>query len=257
MLAEERRQNILNVLKEKEFLRAEELADMYNVSRITIIRDIKQLKEAQKIKKIYGGISIPDVPKNNFETRFKIRIQANYSKKLDIASKALKYVTSNQAIFLDSSSTVFVFASEILKNETLQSNLITNSPAIIVEALNHPKTGIICTGGELIQEFNIFGGDWVTEFLQNINLDGAFVSAAGVSENGTITTNNKDLAGILKKVFLKAKTVNLLIDSSKFFKKGMLDIASLDDCKRIITDNEISDSILKKLKKITGSQIIS
>jgi DeoR/GlpR family transcriptional regulator of sugar metabolism len=176
---------------------------------------------------------------------------------MDIASKALKYLSGNQTIFLDSSSTVFVFASEILKNETLQSNLVTNSPAIIVEALKHPNTGIICTGGELIQEFNIFGGEWVAEFLQNINLDVAFVSAAGVSENGTITTNNKDLAGILKKVFLKAGAVNLLIDSSKFFKKGMLDIASLDDCKRIITDKEISDSILKKLKKITGSQIIS
>jgi len=116
---------------------------------------------------------------------------------------------------------------------------------------------LICTGGELKQEFNIFGGDWVLEFLQNINLDSAFVSAAGVSENGSITTNNKDLAGILKRIFSKAKTVNLLIDSSKFFKKGMLDIARLQDCRRIITDDEISDSILKKLKKITGTEIIS
>jgi len=257
MLAEERRQKILNILNEKEFLRAEELAGMCNVSRITIVRDIKLLKEAQKIKKIHGGISILDSPKNIFETKFKIRIQDNYSKKLDIASKALKYISDNQTIFLDSSSTVFVLASEILKKEISQSNFITNSPAIVVEALNHPKAGLICTGGELKQEFNIFGGDWVLEFLENINLDSAFISAAGVSENGTITTNNKDLAGILKKVFAKAKTVNLMVDSSKFFKKGMLDIASLDDCKRIITDIEISDLILKKLKKITGSHIIS
>ncbi len=257
MLAEERRQKILDVLNEKEFLRAEELADMYNVSRITIIRDIKLLKDAQKIKKIHGGISIPDVPKNNFETRFNIRIQDNYSKKLDIASKAIKYISNNQTIFLDSSSTVFVLASEILKKEISQSNLITNSPAIVVDALNHPSAGLICTGGELKQEFNIFGGGWVLEFLENINFDSAFISAAGVSENGTITTNNKDLAGILKKVFAKAKTINLIVDSSKFFKKGMLDIASLNDCKRIITDNEIPDSILKKLKKITVSQIIS
>lgn len=256
MLAEERRQNILNVLKEKEFLRAEELAGMYNVSRITIVRDIKLLKESQKIKKIHGGISVLDSPKNNFETRFKIRIQDNYSKKLDIASKALKYISDNQTIFLDSSSTVFVLASEIFKKEMLQSNFITNSPSIIVEALNHTQTSLICTGGELKQEFNIFGGDWVLEFLENINLDSAFISAAGVSENGTITTNNKDLAGILKGVFSKAKTVNLLIDSSKFFKKGMLDIAKLKDCHRIITDDEISGTVLKKLEKITGAEII-
>ncbi len=256
MLAEERRQKIINILKEKEFLRAEELADMCNVSRITIIRDIKLLKEAQKIKKIHGGISILDSAKNNFETRFEIRIRDNYSKKLDIASKALKHISDNQTIFLDSSSTVFVLASEIFKKEMSQSNFITNSPSIIVDALNHPQAGLICTGGELKQEFNIFGGDWVIEFLQNINLDAAFVSAAGVSENGTITTNNKDLAGILKKVFSKAKTINLLIDSSKFFKKGMLDIAKLQDCHRIITDNEISEPVLKRLERITDSEII-
>jgi DeoR/GlpR family transcriptional regulator of sugar metabolism len=256
MLAEERRQNILNVLKEKEFLRAEELAEMYNVSKITIVRDIKLLKDSQKIKKIHGGISIPDAPKNNFETRFKIRIQDNYSKKLDIASKALKYISDNQTIFLDSSSTVFVLASEILKKEMFQSNFISNSPAIVVEALNHLQANLICTGGELKQEFNIFGGGWVLEFLENINLDSAFISAAGVSENGTITTNNKDLAGILKAVFSKAKTVNLLIDSSKFFKKGMLDIAKLQDCRRIITDNEMPVPALKKLQKITDSEII-
>jgi len=36
----------------------------------------------------------------------------------------------------------------------------------------------------------------------------------------------------------------------------MLDIAKLQDCRRIITDNEMPVPALKKLQKITDSEII-
>ncbi|MBM3705184.1 MAG: DeoR/GlpR transcriptional regulator, partial [Actinobacteria bacterium] len=202
------------------------------------------------------GIMISSSLKNSFESSFYERMQKNYSKKLEIAGKAMAYIEGKQTVFLDSSSTVFVLSQEIFKKFSNDKNFITNSPAIIVEAMNYPGVHIISTGGELRQEFNIFGGSWVTEFLEKINIDCAFVSAAGISPEGKITTNNKDLASILSLIFKKAKEVNLIADSSKFFLEGMLNIASLSDCTRLITDSEIKKSALKQIRRVSDVRVI-
>ncbi len=256
MIPEERRNNILTKLTENGLLKIDELAEDLKVSRITVIRDIQILKNNGLIEKIHGGIKLKETANNNFESRFFVRMQNNYSKKLVIAKKALEFLEDKNTIFLDSSSTVFVFAVEIFKNRFEDKNMITNSPAILVEALNQPHANLISTGGELKQEFNIFGGNWVNEFLENINIDCAFLSAAGISSELNITTNNKDLAVTLRKVFDKAGEVNLLVDSTKFFKEGMLNIAHVNECKRIITDDGAAAKINSNIRKNIGIEIV-
>ena len=133
---------------------------------------------------------------------------------------------------------------------------MTNSPAIIIEALKYPGINLISTGGELKQEFNIFGGNWVNEFLENINIDCALISAAGISSRGKITTNNKDLSAILSLVFKKSGQIFLLADSTKFFKEGMLDIADLSECRKLITDKNIGKEAIEKIKKMSNVDIV-
>jgi len=256
MIPEERRNKILVKLRENGFLKINGLAESLSVSKITVIRDIQILKKTGLVKKIHGGIKLNDAENGAFESRFLIRIQNNYSKKVEIAKNAMSFLNDKNTIFLDSSSTVYVFAVEIFKNQLCEKNLITNSPAIIVEALKQPHSHIISTGGELKQEFNIFGGQWVNEFLDKVNIDCAFISAAGISPDLEITTNNKDVAVVLRKIFDKAGEVNLLIDSTKFFKKGMLNIASVDECRRVITDSEILNISETKLLKKINAEII-
>ena len=251
MIPEERRKNILIKLRENDFLGIEELASELNVSKITIVRDIQILKNNGLVEKIHGGIKLNEKSAGDFESRFFVRMQDNYSKKVEIAKKSLEFLKNKDTVFLDSSSTVFVFAREIFSSSVEERNLITNSPAILVEALNKPNVNLISTGGELKQEFNIFGGNWVNEFLENLNIDAAFISAAGISSNLDITTNNKDLAVMLETIFKKAKEINLLIDSTKFYKEGMLSIAHISDCRRVITDKEISEEVKAILIKET------
>ncbi len=257
MIPEERRKNILIKLRENGYAKPENLAEYLGVSKITILRDIQVLKNQGDIKKIRGGIKITEDLEKNLEPSFYIRMQKNFSKKMDIAKKSFTYLTDSKNIFLDSSSTVFVFAVEILKNFERDKNFITNSPAIIAEAIKYPQVNLISTGGELKQDFNIFGGHWVNEFLEKINIDCAFVSCAGVSSSGWVTTNNKDLSIILMHILKKAKKVNLLADSTKFFKEGMLNIAHLSNFSRLVTDNELSMNILKLIRKISDIEVIN
>lgn len=256
MIPEQRRENIINKLKEKDIYTIDSLTQEFKVSRITIQRDINILKQRGLVSKVHGGVKLKTKDGESFETRFTIRLKNNYEKKLEIAHKALDYVVDGDTIFLDSSSTVFVFAQELFKKKFLDLNIITISPAIICEALQYPDLRIICTGGQLRHSFNMFFGAWVIEFLEKINIDSAFISAAGVSIDGEFTSSDIELANILSVVSTRSKEINLLIDSSKFFKVGMLNINSKTKHQRIITDKYIDKDIASHLKNKTNIELL-
>jgi DeoR/GlpR family transcriptional regulator of sugar metabolism len=111
--------------------------------------------------------------------------------------------------------------------------------------MNHDRIRVIATGGELRSDFNMFAGSWVLDFLEKVNINSAFISAAGISLEGNITSNNRDLANTIKEVMQRSVEVNLVVDSTKFHRSGMLDVGSIKDCTRIITDKKIDSEVIK------------
>ncbi len=256
MIPEERRNLILEILNEKEIYKINDIVNDFNVSKITILRDIEILKKQGLLKRIHGGIKSGNSEGNLFEKRFNIRLKKNYNKKIEIAKKSLDFLNGAKTIFLDSSTTVFALATELFKKQYPDLNIVSNSPAILNEAMKYSDIHIISTGGELRQDFNILGGSWVIDFLEKINFDVSFISAAGISKDGRITTANKELASILKLIFKRSKEINLLVDSTKCFREGMINISTLDKCRRMITDSEIGSDALRKIEFFKNVEII-
>lgn len=255
MIPEKRREKILARLQEVEVCSIKELADELEVSRVTIMRDLNLLENTGLVSKIHGGVKVIKSENSYSETRFKVRFKQNNEKKLQIAKKAVAYVKDHSTIFIDSSTTAHMFALELFKNRYIDLNMVTNSPTIIAEALKLPGIKIISTGGELNSSFSMFGGTWVLDFLDKINIDSAYISAAGISKDLNITSSNMDLANILKKVIEKSDSVNLLVDSSKIFKREMLDVSSIKGFSRIITDDRIDNHSLEIIRD-SGLEVV-
>jgi len=250
MIPEQRREKIIEKLKEIDFYTIENLARELNVSRITIQRDLSLLGKSGQVIKVHGGVRYLNRANDYIETRFLVRLKNNYEKKVEIAKKALEFVNDQSTIFLDSSTTAYIFALELFKNRFVDLNIITNSPSILCEALKYQDLKIIFTGGELRKDFNMLGGKWVVDFINLVNIDFSFISAAGISDDKVITTSNRELAEILEAVFKKSKEVNLLVDSTKFLKSGMLNINPLQKCTRIITDGAVDKKVVSEINKI-------
>ena len=247
MIPEERRDKILNLLREKEVCSIKQMVSEFNVSRITIQRDLTLLEEGGFITKVHGGARISKHESGDFESRFNIRYKQNYRKKLQIAKKALSFLRPQSCIFIDSSTTAHVFGVTLFRENIHDMVIVTNAPSLLREAGGYPEFKVISTGGELQRSFSMYEGEWVLEFLDRINIDSAFISAAGISEDLKITTGHRELSGILLKAIQKSAEVNLLVDSTKFFRQGMIHVANLSDVTRIITDNEITKEHKKKL----------
>ena len=255
MIPEERRDRILEQIQEENVCSVKDLVNEFGVSRITIGRDLSILEESGLIVKVHGGAKAKKQDSNVFETRFSIRYKQNYRKKLQIAKKALGLVRPQGSIFIDSSTTAHIFGLEVFRHTFHDLSIVTNGPLLLHEAAGFPDFKIISTGGEFLRSFSMYEGEWVLDFLNKINIDSAFISAAGISEDLKVTTEHIELSSILLKVIQKSSEVNLLMDSTKLFRKGMITVAELSDCTRIITDDDVTED-QKSIISRSGIEII-
>ena len=256
MIPKERQNQIISKLKEKNIYTINNLKKELNVSRVTIQRDLIFLEKEGLVDKIYGGVKLKNENLQSYTPRFNIRIKQNYEKKVEISKKALSYINNDYTIFLDHSTTVFTLAEELFKKQFINLTIISISPAIICKSLKYNINKVISTGGELVNYLNMMSGSWVIDFLEKINIDAAFISAGGISDNGEISTFSTEIASILKMVFKKSIEVNLLVDSTKIFKTCMLNIVPIAMCRRVITDRSIDSDKVSKLQEFGNFELI-
>jgi DeoR/GlpR family transcriptional regulator of sugar metabolism len=251
VLAEERRNRIVEILNEVEFCPVLKLVEQLEVSRATVVRDLAALQKSGVIAKVHGGAKLQKSDPVQNEAFYTVRINKNRRLKEAMAAEAARFVKDDTTIFIDSSTTCYTFARELMKHHFSRLNIVTNSPAVLGIPWENGSPSIIVAGGELNKTFNMLAGLWVIDFLDKINIDQAFVSASGISEKLNVTTSNLDIAQILNKVTERSNTVNLLVDSTKLCKREMINIYPLARCSRLITDDGISAEHDAMVRKVT------
>jgi DeoR family transcriptional regulator, aga operon transcriptional repressor len=111
MLAEQRRQQILIELQRIGQARTRQLADLFDVSEVTIRSDLDIMDGKKLLIKTHGGaIALPaDSPAAAFEER----MQRNFDAKRRIAQMAARQIIDNQSIVFDSGSTLLQLAMQM------------------------------------------------------------------------------------------------------------------------------------------------
>ncbi|WP_436854287.1 DeoR/GlpR family DNA-binding transcription regulator [Staphylococcus caeli] len=244
MLPVERRQRILDILNENEFLELKTLKDTLQISMETLRRDIQQLVNDDLITKEYGGIRIKR--STNGESVIEQRLDLNIDKKNTIALKAIAEISDGDCIFLDSGSTTLQIAKYLDKLHNL--TIITNSIPVMLQALNQGHT-IISIGGKVRQsEHSITSFDFLFNFDQ-LNIDKAFICCSGISLEKGITDYNLDEVETRRKILSISNKAYLTADSSKINKIVTVKICDITDLDVLITDNDIDLQTMPQLSE--------
>ena len=110
--------------------------------------------------------------------------------------RARELVEDGSTIFLDASSTGLALARALELRPPTELTLVTNSPAIAL-GLTADTIHVIVPPGELNQHMRVLTGRWTIEFLRELNIAVAFISAAGVTLEHGLTTSRSALADTL------------------------------------------------------------
>lgn len=213
---EDRQQAITELVLSGGSVRIDEIADKFDVSRMTIHRDLDALEARGILRKTRGSVTA--VSSSLFEASTDYRIRQSVEAKESIARLALEIVEPGQAIVLDDSTTGLHLARLLPHKAPL--TVITNFGRVIDELRGRPNISLISTGGEYYQLCDAFKGPLALSALSQMRTDIYFMSTPAIT-SGICYHQHPELV-LIKKAMLESAAKRVLIaDHTKFHRRAL------------------------------------
>lgn len=240
LFAEERKQKILELLKRNKKITVPELCDSFNVSGATIRNDLRELENAQLIKRTHGGAILNT--KTGFELDSKHKEVQNLQAKIRIAEIAIDLIENGDTIILDTGTTTLELAKKLKEKKNV--TVVLNDLEIARCIENFDSVNLVFLGGNIRKHFHCTVGPAGIRMLSELTVDKAFMATNGLSIHKGATTPDVNHAEIKKAMIATANKVIMLCDSSKIGKNSFVQFALATQIDTIITDY-IEDGIRK------------
>lgn len=232
MLQYERIKKILEYINQNRKANVAELSEKFNVSPVTIRRDIDSLAERGLVIKKHGVV-ISAQSKLSYEIPYYKKSNVNKDKKKQIGKFAAQTINDNDIIILDAGTTTLEVAKNIKsKNITV----ITNDLIIATEIASKGSIELIVVGGILEKGVYTLTGSRAVDFLKKLHVNKVFLGADAVDIDFGIS--NRSISEVaLKLAMNNVADENIVVaDSSKFHKKLFHNIIDLKEVDTLITD---------------------
>lgn len=236
----ERLKRIASLLQSEKYVSIHELAQQFEVSEMTIRRDLKGLKESNPIVVLAGvGVYGGTVVKIGQTYDLNSEEYARNEDKRTIGEFAASLIAPNDIIFLDMGSTTIHIAQNLPTD--FHFTVLCNSANILMELLKVPNIDIKVAGGSYHRSTGMFTSMQGIEYIERFRTNKMFMSAAGVHPTLGVTCSTDYLVRSKQHALDIAVERILVVDASKF---GIVHSAYCCDLSRIdtiITNKSLSE----------------
>jgi DeoR family transcriptional regulator of aga operon len=242
----ERHKLILNKLEEKGYVDVNELSQEFDVSLVTIRKDLKALEEKNLLFRSHGR-AIPSNPYTK-ENHVNEKVKIQTKEKVRIAKAAGLILEPNDSIIIASGTSVIEFARHIKPVDGLTVLTASLNTSLILS--ENPNIDVIQLGGIVRRSSSSVIGPISEKMLAEFTFTKLFLGVDGIDLDYGLTTTNSMEASLNKEMIKAAQKIIVLADSSKFGRKGFGRICSLNDVDQIITDSGIDEKTKEKLYEL-------
>ena len=230
MRINERKDEIIRILSNADYVTVDEFSRQLGVSKVTIRSDLSELEQRGLLFRTHGGAMIPE---HNSSVRVISDTLKEFSaEKHRIAKAASDLIESGSTVIIDSGSTTLNMVKYLSgKNITM----VTNSLLAVDVAKQDSSIEVIMLGGSLRRYSMGFIGPMSTLAVSQIHADIMFLGSSGYTNDSIYCTNL--IEGEIKKEMMKVSDkVVFLADSSKYGKKAFSSLSIWDDIDVFVTD---------------------
>lgn len=243
MMMAERMDFIRDYLAQHKYGNINEMAEIMSVSPATIRRYFKQLEDEGVVASIRGGVMLLS-PGTTYEKPYAVKKMRYQEEKRRIALEACKYISSNDSIFLDSSSTVYEMVEGLREIDMLT---IATNDVLIASALS-PLSGsrVITIGGVLRKGFYTLTGFFAQENVHQLHVDTFFAGIDAITGDGTFMITNPEEVEIKRYLVNNSQRCIVLCDHEKFNCSALFHLWDYSQVTAVITGTELSDELYQK-----------
>jgi DeoR family transcriptional regulator of aga operon len=237
----ERRNKTLKMLKDNGQVSVVELSDLLNVSEVTIRKDLQYLERRNLLIRTHGGAMLNDylVQDQHFEEKGK----RYANEKQRIGEAAANLVEDGDTLLMDAGTTMVQIARHLTNKRKL--TILTSAINVAMELMRIPDLQLVMLGGVIRSTSAAVVGPYAEMMVKEHYCSKLFLAVDGLDPDFGLTTTNALEAHLNKMMIDSAQKTILVMDSSKFGRRGLSRICGLDRINLIITDSGISDSMRK------------
>lgn len=240
-----RQQKILNRIKDAECVKIEELAEEFNVSTMTIYRDVQELVKNGKARRVYGGVgaieeetSVPELIRPYTDTTIEERFQLKREEKSAIARAAAELVREGDIIAIDPSTTTLHMCGYLQEKNIM---VVTTSISVALQFASSDTVKVILCGGTVRKSALSVIGSLVPEVLEKLNISKCFISSRAFSYDRGLTDITIEEADTKSQLIKRSDKTYLLLDHTKMCKVAPFEVCSVSQVNSIITDEKSMD----------------
>lgn len=242
-----RQKMIMELIKVNGEVSSKELAEEFNVSTMTVNRDLNDLAKDGRIHLIHGGAV--DNPSNIIENPMSIKELTQINEKKSIGKYCDNIITPGSSVFIETGTTTLAAAKEIYHKKNCI--FFTNSLLVMNTLTKYEAINLHTVPGQYRELSQGFLGIKTSEYVKQFNYDYCIVGAEGIGLKTGVSLLDEDDALTKIAIMNQSKCKILVADSSKFSQSYMYKMGEVSDFDYIITDNKVSEAIYHEVNKRT------
>ena len=231
----ERRDLIARIVQEHGRARVADLSQRMDVSTVTIRKDLEALAAEGRILRAHGGaLAITDAAA---EGAFDVRERYQRAEKDRIGAAAAATVVDGESVALDASTTALAVARHLrARGGWVHLTVITNGLRIASELAGVPGITVAMPGGFVRWEAMSVVGPLGEGLLSRVNIQRAFMGAAGFTIESGLSDATQEEADIKRLMTTHARQVIGVIDHTKWERAAFATFCSTQELTTIISD---------------------
>ena len=252
MTTEQRRQKILELVKEKDTVRVSNLSRLFEVSEVTIRTDLEDMEKKGLLSRIHGGAVSTYKP--YYSMNLNQRLETNQRAKVEIAEKISSLIQPNDTIMLNSGTTTLLAFRKFPKDYNL--SIVTNSISIALEASGNPNYNVILVGGSVNTKYQFTYGNDAVRQLRKYHADKLILSVDGIDLRAGLTTYYNKEATVDTVMIEQSDCCIVAADKSKFNHRALVKVTDFSVADYIVTNGQVNHELLEELQ-LQGVTIIN
>ena len=223
----------MSALSARGECRTRQLAQQFQLSEMTVRRDLAELEARGLLRRVHGGAVML-----NRDVEYSRRLELGQVQKQQVGRAATRLLKSGQTVYLDAGTTAFELARAIGQGlpQVTHLNVVTHGISIATELAGRTPYHLQLIGGEVYQNALSSVGPIALAQIAGLNIDLFFMGAGGVDALHGWTNSNHVEVVIKRAVIARSKTVCAICDSAKWGQQSFAPILPFDGVRRWIVD---------------------
>jgi DeoR/GlpR family transcriptional regulator of sugar metabolism len=224
-------------------VRIEQLAERFNISLMTVHRDLDELEARGLLRKSRGVASAMST--SLVESSDVYRLHRQLQEKKALARAAMQFVEPGQAIFLDDSTTVLQMAELLPQRAPL--TVITNVLTLMNALTGARGISLLALGGDYYNWCSAFMGRMTTAAISTLRADIFIMSTAAITDD-TVFHQTAETVDVKRAMFDASARRILLVDHTKFERRALHSLAKLSEFDIVIVDEQTGHEHITRMR---------